>query len=634
MNRDFHHKHIWIFFFFSCISRFAYSQEISTNVRITAGAVNGVFIERNGKTLVVYGDPNDEIKKADMVLFTHFRRDVIGAGRTLVAKGATAVAPVDQREYFGKGDSIWVEIARKQFREHTNRTTKIAMLPINVNFFVKGGETLQWQDLKIKVVNTTGYTRGSVSYITDIDSKRFAFVGDLIYGDGKLFDLYSFQDSLKGGIDGNHGYAARLGHLIKSLQLIAAEKPDIMVPARGPVITNPDEAIEKLIQRIQRLYQNYLSITAQRWNHTDRMITLSKHVLGQAACVDWMPFASVIQNTPPSWYKHQNCANLVIADDGAAFMIDCGTKKDLEEVRKLKASGRIKSLDGIFITHYHYDHTDFVNDAVKEFGCPVYVTKELKGILEDPGTYHMPSMTSAGIPNLTIMKEGQKMSWKDFEMTFVYFPGQTLYHDGLLMEKSNGEAVFFTGDSFTPAGIDDYCFQNRNILHEGTGYLYCLDVLKKLPANVLLSNQHIKPLFRFSPQQLDHMNTVLLERNDIIKDLVPWDDVNYGTDDQWTWIFPYGQKVKPGQTISCTVKIFNYSDVVKTFTVKPKVPSGFKVDAMATSLTIQPRSEGSQEYKVRVPKKASPGVALFTADIKFDSWELDEWCEAFIEIEP
>ena len=83
-------------------------------------------------------------------------------------------------------------------------------------------------------------------------------------GTGKLFDLYSFQDSLRDGIDGNHGYAARLGHLVKSLQFIAAENPDIIVPARGPIITNPDQAIEKLIKRIQTLYQNYLSITAQR----------------------------------------------------------------------------------------------------------------------------------------------------------------------------------------------------------------------------------------------------------------------------------------------------------------------------------------------------------------------------------
>ena len=108
MNKDFHHKHIWIFLLFSCIGQFGYSQEISTNVRVTAGSVNGVFIERNGKTLVVYGDPNDEVKKADMVLFTHFRRDVIWAGRDLVANGAAAVAPAAQREYFTKGDSIWV----------------------------------------------------------------------------------------------------------------------------------------------------------------------------------------------------------------------------------------------------------------------------------------------------------------------------------------------------------------------------------------------------------------------------------------------------------------------------------------------------------------------------------------------
>ena len=103
-----------------------------------------------------------------------------------MAKGAAAVVPAAQREVFTKGDSIWVEIASKQFREHSNRTTKIAVLPISVNHFVKDGETLQWQDLKIKVLNTTGYTRGSVSYITDIDNKRFAFVGDLIYGDWKI----------------------------------------------------------------------------------------------------------------------------------------------------------------------------------------------------------------------------------------------------------------------------------------------------------------------------------------------------------------------------------------------------------------------------------------------------------------
>ena len=45
-----HHKLIWIFLlsgFF--IGRFAIRQQISPSVRIRHGAVNGVFIESNGK---------------------------------------------------------------------------------------------------------------------------------------------------------------------------------------------------------------------------------------------------------------------------------------------------------------------------------------------------------------------------------------------------------------------------------------------------------------------------------------------------------------------------------------------------------------------------------------------------------
>ncbi len=62
-----------------------------------------------------------------------------------------------------------------------------------------------------------------------------------------------------------HGYAARLSDLIASLQKIAAEQPTVIVPARGPVVWNPQETINVLIARIQTLYANYLSIDAHRY---------------------------------------------------------------------------------------------------------------------------------------------------------------------------------------------------------------------------------------------------------------------------------------------------------------------------------------------------------------------------------
>ena len=611
--------------------QYAYTQKISPSVRVTSGAINGIFIERNGRTLVVYGDPVKEIKKADMVLFTHFRRDVVWAGRTLVERGSQAIVPAKEKPYFVKGDSIWLNFTKARFHDYANQTTKIGISPLQVHQFVKGGEIIKWRDIDFKVLSTPGYTRGSVSYLADIDEKRFAFTGDLIFDDGKLFDLYSFQDSLR-GIDGYHGYAARLGQLIVSLQLIADQKPDFLIPCRGPIIKDPDVAIQKLITRIRSLYQSYLSITAQRWNHTDRMITLTNHLLGSPNVVDWMPFASVIKDKTPSWYQHINNSNLIMANDSAAFLIDCGSKQSFDALLKLKRSGRLKRLDGMFITHYHDDHTDLVNDIVKEFGCPVYVTKELKGILENPGAYHMPCLTNRPIQNLTIMQEGQEISWKDFKLTFFYFPGQTLYHDGLLCEKSNGEAIFFTGDSFTPAGIDDYCFQNRNFLHPETGYLYCLDFLKKLPQDVLLSNQHLKPLFTFSRQQLDHMTMVLQKRNSILKELLPWDNINYGTDEQWMSLYPHGINSEPGRTVEFTFKIFNHSDVAKTYNVEINSPAGFKIDRKTFSFGVAPRSEGIQKFKVKISKKASPGISILTANVKFDEWDLREWSEAYIEL--
>jgi glyoxylase-like metal-dependent hydrolase (beta-lactamase superfamily II) len=364
------------------------------------------------------------------------------------------------------------------------------------------------------------------------------------------------------------------------------------------------------------------------------MDILSNHVLGPSLRVDWMPFSSVIQKNPPSWYIHINNTNLVFAEDSSAFLIDCGTKGAFEKMVKLKQSGRLKSLDGIFITHYHDDHTDFINALVKEFNCPVYVTHELKDILENPAAYQMPCLTTDPIPNLTIMQNGQKMSWKDFTLTFQYFPGQTLYHDAILFRKNNGESIFFIGDSFTPSGIDDYCLLNRNLLHPGTGYSYCLDLLKRLPANVLLANQHVAPLFAFSRQQLDYMTKLLLERNAILKDLFPWDDINYGIDEQWIKVYPYGQKTNPGKTVECTVKIFNYSDKVKTFIIEPDEIKEFNVRPTVTSLVIEPRTEDEQTFKIDVSKQITPGVYLLTVNIKFDNWDLHEWSEALIEILP
>ena len=75
---------------------------LSDHVSLIPGSVNGVDIEKDDAHLVIYGDPSGQIKKADMVLYTHSRRDVVWAGRELIEHGAIAVVPESDVEKFDK----------------------------------------------------------------------------------------------------------------------------------------------------------------------------------------------------------------------------------------------------------------------------------------------------------------------------------------------------------------------------------------------------------------------------------------------------------------------------------------------------------------------------------------------------
>jgi hypothetical protein len=224
------------------------------------------------------------------------------------------------------------------------------------------------------------------------------------------------------------------------------------------------------------------------------------------------------------------------------------------------------------------------------------------------------------------------MSWKDFTLTFNYFPGQTLYHDAVLFKKSNGESIFFIGDSFTPSGIDDYCLLNRNFLHPHTGFFFCLDFLRGLPENVLLSNQHLELLFSFSTRQLDQMKALLKERNDILQDLLPWDDVSYGVDEQWFRIYPYVQTAEAGQVITLSAKLFNHSHFVRTFSIFPVLPDEFRARPGKVKAVIKPLTEGECMFRIKVPDNLDHGIYLLTFSIRTEDMDLHEWGETLIII--
>ena len=595
------------------------------------GPVNGAFIERDGKSLVVYGDPSGRRPTPDTILLTEARRDVIWAARGLAQRGAKIVAPEREAELLTHPEKFWAELREKRIHDYAQQSTKVPVEPIPVSRTVKGGDTITWGDLSIRVLDTPGYTRGAVSYLVELEGKEIAFTGDLIRDDGKLQDLFSLQDAIpEAKIGGYHGWAGRLGELMASLDRVAAEQPDLLVPLRGPVIRDPLAAIARLQSRIRAVYANYLSIDALRWYFKDDHIRAkARRVLGPDARVDWMAMAETLP-LPEAIIPISN-SRLILAADRSGFLVDCGGTGIIDELRKLRAAGRLTSIEHVFVTHYHDDHTDALPALVSEFGAKVHACGSLVDLIERPGDYRLPCLTKNPTTVTAKHRDRDTWRWKEYQLTIFDYPGQTLHHNALLVERDGGWSALFVGDSFTPSGIDDYCLQNRNFLHEGQGFFRCLDQLEKLPAGCLILNQHVEPAFRFAPGQVSQMRETLRRRIPLLTDLLPFDDPNYGLDESWAVLHPYWMTVRAGESAPLALRITNHSPRPRTFRAAARAPEGFRVTGVE-SVRIAPHTDGLLPMTVQVPGDGAPGLHVIVADVGWEGAELREWTEAVVEV--
>jgi len=597
------------------------------------GPVNGVLTHRNGHSLVLYGDPHRRVGDADWVLLTEARRDMVWAAYDLIRKGVKAVAPAKEASWLAQPQAFWDAQIADRYHDYAQQTTRVPTTAVPISREVADGDRIEWQGLTFEVVDAPGYTRGSVAYFATIDGVKMAFTGDLIYGDGQLLDFYSLQDEVpEENIRGYHGYAARLGSLVQSLQRIRDLNPDLLIPGRGPLIRNPRIAIDTLIARVRAVYAEYLSISAGRWYFREAYDGLANRVLGEQTKVNWMPWAERIDEKPPAWIVPIRNSRLILSADGRGFLVDCGYTSIVTRLQELRQTGKLTGLDGLFITHYHDDHTDAVAELVSEFDCPVYACGSLVDILQHPEKYRMPAMTSHPIPDIRAMPDRGTMSWAEFTLTFYEFPGQTIYHDALLVEPKSGDRVMFIGDSFTPSGIDDYCLLNRNLIAESFGYLRCLDILSAVQPPPLLINQHVLEPFSFKARQLAAMRDSLLRRAVLLREVLPWDDVNEGIDERWVQFLPYGQTVQAGEIARLSVRIINHSTHAREYRLHPQLPKGWIVTPETRVVTVPSRTELDVEFSVQTGRDTASGVQVVTLDVCVDEWDLRQWCEAILEV--
>ena len=607
-------------------------EPVSPHVRVYHEVVNVGVIQKNGKTILIdsgegavlsvlkrLGNPSIE-----WVLYTHHHRDQCSGAARLKKAGAKIAVPAAEAQFFRGATEFWLEA--DQLIDHRYKfRPDLFMLRESVapDRELEPGEVFEWEGLKFQVVPTPGHTDGSVSYLVDIDGQRVAFTGDLIYGPGQLWELYSLQKGLPGMPFDYSGFGGASGEVLKSLDLLLSRQPTGFVPSHGVLMRNPKGAVDLLRQNLNAAMNNYLAFTTWRTlGDFLKNVKLENDVpmlppLPAAQLPPWIRRINITRST--SWY--------IQAPDRSIFLFDAGFPPLPEEMVRLAQSRDIAAIDGLWISHYHDDHVPSVNEIRRRFGAKVYAQRELQDILENPRAYLMPCLFPESIHVDHPLDEGEVIDWKGYKLTGYYFPGQTLYHGGLLVEHQ-GTRIFLSGDSFTNFGMDDYCSQNRNLLGEGRGFKRCLHLLRRLQPDLLVAaHWGAVPV---SGAYLDKALDALSQREVLMGKLVPWDNPNFGLDPYWVRAYPYRQSILRGQPVTLEAIILNHSEEPRMAKVTLRAPTGWKVMPSAP-IRISPHHEGRIRLQAVAPQEPLQRREVLGLAVQFGSRKLGEGAEAIVD---
>lgn len=602
---------------FSQLSHHLIVNHDHVNTGIIRDGTRALLIDPSGNTLQ---NTLDElgITQIDHIIYTHHHRD--NTSGFSIPDNVRIGVPAAEKQWFSNVESFWND---SKYRWHLyNCHPHNLMLPCSIpvtDTYVEHTQ-FKWGSAVITVMDTPGHTDGSITYMVNIDDQLIAFTGDLIYDEGKIWDLYSLQKGQQ--TTDYHGFLGARDELKNSLEKVQQESPTMLIPTHGNIIENPDDAISKLYNQIDICYDKYVSISALRHYFPDMFAEFSGRD-------DHMQIRE--GKPPPDFLRHIGTTWIIISDTKEAFVMDCGSHNIVTQIQQMQDDGDISDVTQFWVTHYHDDHVNGIPEFQKTYPCETFTDSVVADVIANPKAYRLPCISPAETRVDIVTHDGDSWQWNEFTMTAYRFPGQTYYHGGLLVEGKDVR-MFFSGDSFTMAGIDDYCAGNRNLLGDGVGYDRCLKLIEKLkPTHIF--NCHVNPAFDFTNTEIEFMLKTLSEREECFTDLFPWEHANYGMDDQWVRCYPYEQEIVAGKTVSIQVQVTNHSTESRSLIAQPILPDKWQIETSKKEVFVDPKSDVSIDFTIPIPKSASLNISeptriVIPFDITYNNRPLGQFREA------
>ena len=540
-----------------------------------------VYVIRSGDeaVLIDFGDGDvldhlDEIgvRRVTDVLLTHHHRDQCQGLPRAVEMGIRIWVPHTEQELFSDVETLWQ--SREIYNNYNVRQDRFSLLEsVPIDGTLQDYEVRQFGDHRFTVIPTPGHTVGSISLLVEVDGLHAAFTGDLIAAPGQVWSLSATQWSYNGA----EGVAAS----ILSLLDLKDRKPDVLLPAHGKPMHQPEPLMDLLIERLWHLLR-------LRGQHP-RLFTLRKQ-----------PYEYVT----PHLLKHRvSVANsyVLISESKKALMIDFGydfvvgfpsstdrasRRPWLYTIPTLKREHGIEQIEVVIPTHYHDDHVAGFNLLRTVEGTQVWATAMFANILENPSRYDLPCLWFDPIPVDKQLPMETPIQWEEYTLKMHPLPGHTRYAVAIEFEV-DGHRVLATGDQYQGnTGLElNYVYANR---FDADDYVKSADLYRRVNPSIVLSG-HWEPLW-VTPGYFDKLAALGNELARLHEELLPHTP-ELGTEGFLARLDPYQATIHKGQSVEYAVEIVNPFDHAAEAVVEVVAPKGWQVVSAALPdqpLQIQP----------------------------------------------